>query len=53
MLIIKTYFVVDNFEQLLESSYGRDFAPNYKAHRSSPGIVPDALLPTDVVLSAG
>ena len=49
----KTYFVVDSFEQLFQSSYGRDFAPIYSAYRDASGIAPDALLPTDVVLSGG
>jgi phenylalanine-4-hydroxylase len=49
----KTYFVMDSFEQLFRNSYERDFAPLYRAHRDSPGISPDTLLPTDVVVTCG
>jgi len=47
----KTYFVVDSFEQLFHSAYSRDFAPIYRAHADSPCLAPDALLPSDRVLS--
>jgi len=46
----KTYFVVDSFEQLFHSAYTRDFAPIYDAYRDSPGLAPDALLPSDSVV---
>jgi phenylalanine-4-hydroxylase len=49
----KTYFVVDSFEQLFDSAYSQDFAPIYHAHRDSPGLAADALLPTDVLVSRG
>jgi phenylalanine-4-hydroxylase len=49
----KTYFVVDSFEQLFHSAYSRDFAPIYRAWADSPGLAPDALLPTDRVLNRG
>jgi phenylalanine-4-hydroxylase len=49
----KTYFVVDSFEQLFHSAYSRDFAQIYRAHAGSPCLAPDALLPSDIVLSGG
>jgi phenylalanine-4-hydroxylase len=49
----QTYFVVDSFEQLFRDSYGRDFAPLYRAHRDTAGIAPSTLLPTDQVVTRG
>jgi phenylalanine-4-hydroxylase len=47
----KTYFVVDSFEQLFRESYDRDFAPIYRAFRDTPALSPDAVLPTDIVVT--
>jgi phenylalanine-4-hydroxylase len=47
----KTYFVMDSFEQLFRNAYHRDFAPIYRAYRDSPGLPPDAILPTDKVVT--
>jgi phenylalanine-4-hydroxylase len=49
----KTYFVVDSFEQLFHSAYSRDFAPIYAAYADTPSLAPDALLPSDTLLSGG
>jgi phenylalanine-4-hydroxylase len=49
----KTYFVMDSFEQLFRNAYDRDFAPIYRAYRDSPGLAPDTILPTDIVVSRG
>ncbi len=49
----KTYFVIDSFEQLFHDSYSRDFAPIYSAYRDLPHLIPDALLPSDVVVTRG
>jgi phenylalanine-4-hydroxylase len=49
----KTYFVVDDFEQLFRDSYDRDFAPLYRAYRDTPPYSPDAVLPSDVVVTLG
>jgi phenylalanine-4-hydroxylase len=49
----KTYFVVDSFEQLFRSAYDRDFAPIYSAYRDAPSLPPEALLPTDTVITRG
>jgi phenylalanine-4-hydroxylase len=49
----KTYFVVDSFEQLFRDSYDHDFAPLYRVWRDTPGIAPDVLLPSDVLLTRG
>jgi phenylalanine-4-hydroxylase len=47
------YFVIDSFEQLFEASYGTDFGPLYDRIGKTPGILPEALLPTDRVLTRG
>jgi phenylalanine-4-hydroxylase len=49
----KTYFVLDNFEQLFHAGYDTDFAPLYDRYADEPGYAPDQLLPTDKVLSKG
>ena len=49
----RTYFVIDSFEQLFRESYGRDFAPLYRAYKNEPGIAPDTVLPTDTVITRG
>jgi phenylalanine-4-hydroxylase len=49
----QTYFVVDSFEQLFHAAYSRDFAPIYRAYGELPAFRPDALLPTDGVLTRG
>jgi phenylalanine-4-hydroxylase len=49
----KTYFVVTSFDQLFRDSYDRDFAPLYRAFRDTPPFAPEALLPTDVVVTLG
>jgi phenylalanine-4-hydroxylase len=48
----KTYFVVDSFEQLFRNAYDRDFEPIYRAYKDSPGLSPDTLLPTDIVIDS-
>lgn len=49
----KTYFVVENFEQLFRESYERDFAPIYRRFRDAAALSPDAILATDGVLTRG
>ena len=49
----RMYFVIDSFEQLFEASYGTDFGPLYDRIGATPGIPPEALLPTDRVLTRG
>jgi phenylalanine-4-hydroxylase len=49
----RMYFVIDNFEQLFEASYGTDFGPLYDLIGKSPGIPPETLLTTDRVLTRG
>jgi phenylalanine-4-hydroxylase len=46
----QTYFVINNFEQLFEAAYGTDFGPLYAKHASEPGIPPDRVLPSDVLI---
>jgi phenylalanine-4-hydroxylase len=49
----KTYFVVESFDALFRASYDRDFAPLYRAFRDLPGVAPDTVLATDLVLTRG
>ena len=49
----RTYFVVDSFDTLFRESYERDFAPLYRAFRDVPPYAPDAILPTDGVVTRG
>jgi phenylalanine-4-hydroxylase len=49
----RMYFVIDSFEQLFEAGYGTDFGPLYDRIGKAPGIAPEALLPTDRVISRG
>lgn len=48
----QTYFVIDDFEQLFHAGYDTDFAPIYKKFADIPGIPPQAVLPTDRLVSA-
>lgn len=48
----KTYFVVDSFESLFQSSY-QDFAPYYERLAQAPAIDPAQLMPGDKVITRG
>ncbi|CAN5534297.1 phenylalanine 4-monooxygenase [soil metagenome] len=48
----QSYFVIDSFDKLLEDSY-RDFGPLYARLGDAAEIAPDALLPSDRVISRG
>ena len=43
----RTYFVIDSFEDLLQQTLQRDFAPLYRELESMPDIEADAVLPSD------
>jgi phenylalanine-4-hydroxylase len=43
----RTYFVIDSFEDLLQQTLQRDFAPLYRELESMPDIEADAALPSD------
>ena len=46
------YFVIDSFEQLLESTRP-DFTPYYEEVSALPAVEIDALLPTDTIIQQG
>jgi phenylalanine-4-hydroxylase len=48
-----TYFVLDSFEQLFRSSIDTDFAPLYDAIKGTEPFAPDAVAPSDRVISRG
>jgi phenylalanine-4-hydroxylase len=46
----KTYFVIEDFDELFRAAYDTDFGPIYEKYRDVPGIAPGVVLPTDMVL---
>jgi phenylalanine-4-hydroxylase len=46
----QTYFVIDSFEQLFAAAYGTDFAPLYAKYAGEPGITPDRVLASDILV---
>jgi len=49
----QTYFVIDDFEDLLDKTLHTDFLPLYRELADAPDIEPDAIVKGDVVLSQG
>ncbi|ONF97408.1 phenylalanine 4-monooxygenase [Sphingomonas jeddahensis] len=49
----QSYFVIDNFEDLLSQTLNTDFAPVYQALAGESEIAPDAVLATDLVYHRG
>jgi phenylalanine-4-hydroxylase len=49
----QTYFVIDSFEDLLETTLETDFAPIYQELDSLPEIEIDRILPSDRVITRG
>ena len=49
----QAYFVIDSYEQLLRTTLDTDFAPLYAALEAMPDLAPDAILPTDNVITKG
>ena len=43
----RTYFVIDDFEQLFKAAYETDFAPIYARFADESGFAPDEILPED------
>jgi phenylalanine-4-hydroxylase len=48
----RTYFVIDDFEELFEAAYNTDFAPIYERYRDTPGLAPGEVLEGDRIVSA-
>ena len=49
----QNYFVIDNFEDLLNATLNTDFGPLYDGLRDQPDIETDTILPTDTVYTRG
>ena len=49
----QTYFVIDNFEELLHQTRDADFTPYYRDLEKLPDLAPDSVIPSDQVLSCG
>jgi phenylalanine-4-hydroxylase len=49
----RIYFVLESFEQLFHAGYDTDFGPLYARNRDLPPLGPEALLPSDRVISRG
>jgi phenylalanine-4-hydroxylase len=49
----RSYFVIDSFDSLLRETLETDFAPLYAALAAQADIVPEAVLPDDVLVFRG
>ncbi|HUO01413.1 MAG TPA: phenylalanine 4-monooxygenase [Rhizomicrobium sp.] len=49
----QTYFVIDNFDQLLHQTRDADFTPLYRELEKLPDLAPDAVIASDRVMSRG
>jgi phenylalanine-4-hydroxylase len=49
----QSYFVIDSFEQLRRQTADVDFEPVYRRLEKLPALSPDALLPTDKLITRG
>jgi phenylalanine-4-hydroxylase len=49
----QAYFVIDSYDQLLRTTLDTDFGPLYAALAGQPDLAPDAILPTDALMSRG
>jgi phenylalanine-4-hydroxylase len=49
----QSYFVIDSFEQLRRETADVDFAPVYRRLEQLPSLAPDAVLPTDKLITRG
>jgi phenylalanine-4-hydroxylase len=49
----QSYFVIDNFDQLLHQTRDADFAPLYRELERLPDLAPDAVIPSDQIVSRG
>jgi phenylalanine-4-hydroxylase len=49
----QSYFVIESFEQLRRQTADVDFAPIYRRLEQLPVLAPDAILPTDKLITRG
>ena len=49
----QSYFVIDNFDQLLHQTRDADFTPLYRELETLPDLAPDAVIPSDQIVSRG
>ena len=49
----QSYFVIDNFDQLLHQTRDADFTPLYRQLETLSDLAPDAVIPSDQVLTRG
>ena len=49
----QSYFVIDNFDQLLHQTRDADFTPLYQELEKLPDLAPDAVIPSDRIVSRG
>jgi phenylalanine-4-hydroxylase len=49
----QTYFVIDNFEQLLHQTRDVDFTPLYRELEKLPDLAPDAVIASDRIVNRG
>ena len=48
-----TYFVIDNFGELLHQTRDADFTPFYRELEKLPDLTPDAVIPSDRIVNRG
>src|ERR1700678_2574283 len=49
----QSYFVIDNFDELLHQTRDADFTPLYRELEKLPDLAPDTVIPSDRVVSRG
>jgi phenylalanine-4-hydroxylase len=49
----QTYFVIDDFDELLRQTRDADFTPLYRQLETLPDLAPDAVIPSDRIVSRG
>jgi phenylalanine-4-hydroxylase len=49
----QSYFVIDKFDQLLHQTRDADFTPLYRELETLPDLAPDAVIPSDQIVSRG
>jgi phenylalanine-4-hydroxylase len=49
----QSYFVIDDFDELLHQTRDADFTPLYRELEKLPDLAPDAVIPSDQIVSRG